>query len=186
MSNRKWRHGARVAVGICGFIVSMAAAFFVATYLSEGSREAKTGTAGNVAQAVTINFPDGELTPTHPVAVTATVNNTSGEPRVWKSFVMSVKTPSVPVCGEQWLEIYPEREQTAGVKSEAPAWSSIIKGTNSTPMAAIPTGVHNIFDTANGELTAVWLRFKPGLVGSTNQKSCEGIPVVVSGKLTES
>lgn len=181
---RKWRHGARVAVGICGFIVSMAAAFFVATYLSEGSKEAKTGTAGNVAQAVTVNFPDGELTPTHPVAVTATVNNTSGEPRVWKSFVMSVKTPTVPVCGEQWLELYAQRDQS-GVKSEAPAWGQIIKGTNSTPMAPIATGVQNIFNTANGELENVYLRFKPGLVGSTNQKSCEGVAVAVTGKLTE-
>jgi hypothetical protein len=171
MSNRKWRHGARVAVGICGFFVSMAAAFFVATYLSEGSKEAKTGTAGNISQAVTISFPDGELTPTHPVPVTATVNNTSGSPRVWKSFVMSV-------------ELYAQRDQ-AGVKSEAPAWGQIIKGTNSTPLAPVATGVHNIFDPANGEIENVYLRFKPGLTGSTNEKSCEGVPVVVTGKLTE-
>ena len=179
------RHGARGAAFVAGFLVSLAAAFFVATYLSEGTAEHKTGTAGNQAQAVTINFPDGELTPTHPVAVTATVNNTSGEPRVWKSFVMSVATPSVPTCGQNWLELYAQRDQ-AGVKSEAPAWGQIIKGTNSTPMAPIATGVQNILSTASGELENVWLRFKPSLVGSTNQKTCEGVPVVVSGKLTES
>lgn len=185
MSNQKWRHGARVAVGVCGFIVSMAAAFFVATYLSEGTHEANTGTEGNKAQTVTISFPDGELTPTHPVPVTATVNNTSGAPRVWKSFVMSVATPTVPVCGSTWLELYAQRDK-AGVKSEAPAWAEIIKGTNSTPMAPIPTGVQNIFSTANGELENVYLRFKPGLAESTNQKTCEGVPVKVTGKLTES
>lgn len=185
MSKRKWAHGVRSAAFFAGFLVSLAAAFFVATYLSEGTHEGKTGTAGNLAQAVTVNFPDGELTPTHPVIVTATVNNTSGESRVWKSFPMSVKTPTVPVCGEQWLELYAQRDQ-AGVKSEAPAWSAIIKGTNTTPLAPIPTGIHNIFDTANGELENVYLRFKPGLVGSTNQKTCEGVPVVVTGKLTES
>lgn len=184
MSNRKWRHGARVAVGICGFIVSMAAAFFVATYLSEGTHEAKTGTAGNQAQAVSISFNDGELTPTTPVKVTATVNNTSGAPRVWKSFPMTVATPTVPICGEQWLELYAQRDQ-AGVKSEAPAWSEIIKGTNSTPMAPIATGVQNILSSASGEIEGVYLRFKPGLVGSTNQKSCEGVTVKVTGKLTE-
>lgn len=184
MSNRKWRNGARIAAGFAGFVVSLAAAFFVTTYLSEGTHEGKTGTAGNQAQAVTINFPEGELTPTHPVIVTATVNNTSGGPRVWKSFPMEVKTPTVPVCGEQWLELYAQRDQ-AGVKSEAPAWSEIIKGTNSTPMAPIATGVQNIFTTANGELENVYLRFKPALVGSTNQKSCEGVSVKVTGKLTE-
>lgn len=174
----------RVALGVFLSLAMTAAAFFVATYLSEGSKEAKTGKAGNLAQQVTIDFPDGELTPTHPVKVTATVNNTSGAPRVWKSFPMTVKTPTVPVCGEQWLELYAQRDQS-GVKSEAPAWSQIIKGTNSTPMAPLGTGVQNIFNTANGELEAVYLRFKPGLVESTNQSSCEGVPVVVTGKLTE-
>jgi hypothetical protein len=97
---------------------------------------------------------------------------------------MEVKTPSIPVCGTTWLELYAQRDQ-AGVKSEAPAWSEIIKGTNVTPLKPVPTGVHNIFDTANGELENVYLRFKPSLVGTTNQKSCEGVPVVVTGKLTE-
>jgi hypothetical protein len=159
-------------------------AFFVSTYLSEGSKEAKTGTAGNQAQAVTISFNDGELTPTTPVKVTATVNNTSGAPRTWKSFPMTVATPTVPICGEQWLELYAQRDQS-GVKSEAPAWSEIIKGTNSTPMAPVATGTHSIFDPANGEIEGVYLRFKPGLVASTNQKSCEGVTVKVTGKLTE-
>lgn len=174
----------RAALGVFLSIAITAAAFFVATYLSEGTHEGKTGTAGNQAQAVTINFPDGELTPTNPVKVTATVNNTSGSPRVWKSFPMSIKTPTVPICGEQWLELYAQRDQ-AGVKSEAPAWSEIIKGTNASPMAPIATGVQNIFNTANGELEAVYLRFKPSLVATTNQKSCENVPVIVTGKLTE-
>lgn len=183
MSNRKWAHGARVAVGICGFIVSLAAAFFVATYLSEGTQEAKTGSAGNIAMPVTIGVPEG-LTPTNPVKVTATVNNTSGAPRVWKSFPMSVSTPSVPICGSQWLELYAQRDQS-GVKSEAPAWSEIIKGTNAAPLAPVATGTHSIFDPANGEIEGVYLRFKPGLVASTNQSSCENVPVKVTGKLTE-
>jgi hypothetical protein len=174
----------RVALGVFLSLAMTAAAFFVATYLSEGSKEAKTGTAGNLPMAVTVDFPDGQLTPTTPVKVTATVNNTSGAPRVWKSFPMSIKTPTVPICGEQWLELYAQRDQ-AGVKSEAPAWSEIIKGTNSTAMAPIATGVQNIFNTANGELEAVYLRFKPGLIAGTNQKSCENVPVVVTGKLTE-
>jgi hypothetical protein len=181
---RKWRHGARVAVGICGFIVSMAAAFFVATYLSEGTHEAKTGTAGNFAQAVNVGFPEG-LTPTNPVKVTATVNNTSGAARQWKSFRLEIKTPTVPICGEQWLQLRPEKED--GTTSTA--WEAQFNGTNAVPLLPIPTGVQNVFafnPTAGNTPKAVWLEFKPSLVGSTNQASCEGVNVVVTGRLTES
>jgi hypothetical protein len=183
MDKRKWRNGARIAAGFAGFVVSLAAAFFVATYISSGTHEGKTGSAGNIAQPVTITFGEG-LTPTKPVEVTATVNNTSGGPRQWKSFELKIETPSVPICGQEWLQLRPEK--TDGTTSEP--WVNQFKGTNGSPLLPIPTGTQNIFafnPTAGNTPKAVWLEFKPTLVGSTNQATCENVPVILNGKLTE-
>lgn len=174
------RHGARGAAFIAGFLVSLAAAFFVATYLSEGTKEGKTGSAGNQAQPVNISFPDG-LTPTNPVPVTATVENNSGGSRTWKSFKMEISTPTVPICGQQWLQLRPEK--TDGTTSTA--WEQIIAGTNTTPLTPISAGSRNIFNSGPDTLKAVYLEFKPALVGTTDQRSCENVSVKVTGKLTE-
>ncbi len=181
MQRIKWT-AKRVALGFALSLAATAAAFFVATYLSDGTGEGKTGNAGNFAQPVSISFPDGTLTPTNPVKVTATVNNTSGASRKWKSFVMEVKTPAAPICGEQWLQLRGEKMDG----STSTLWNEIVKGTNAVPLDNIPTGVQDIFGAGSeGALKNMWLEFKPALVATTNQKSCENVPVIVTGKLTE-
>lgn len=175
------KHLRRAVFGAAMSVAMIAAAFFASTYISEGSREAKTGKGSNVALPVNISFPDGQLTPSNPVQVTATVDNTSGAPRVWKGFTMSIETPTVPAC-QSWLELYPERSN--GTASGV--WQEILAGTETSPLEPISTGTQNIFAArVPSDAVKVWLRFKPALVGTTDQSSCQNAPVKVTGKLTE-
>lgn len=160
------------AAGVLGLAVSAAFAFFLTTYLGDGSHEAKTGKGTTQTLPVVVNFADG-VTPTNPVQVSASLENTSGKALTFKKFPMTVKTPTVPKCGSEWLILRGE-----GSTSSGSGWDNIIKGTNEKSLDPIPAGTSNII-TNGGK---IWLEFDPSKT-SVDQTSCEGVPVVVSGHL---
>jgi hypothetical protein len=172
----------RFVLGAALSVAAVAAAFFVmTTFVSEGSHEGTTGSGGshieNEAQPVDIQFPDGLTPEAGGVPVTATVNNESGEPREWAHFLMSVETPTFPECGEDWLELH-------ALGAGAEWWEREFRGETELSLEPIPVGEQNIFAAAEPP-TTVELRFDPTVAATTNQSACEGIPIIVTGKLTE-
>lgn len=175
LSKSKRRWSMRAAAGFMGLIVSMGLAFFLTTYVGDGSHEGKTGTHGAPkALAVVINFPTEQLTPTNRVEVTANLENTSGKALTFKSFPMKVETPTVPKCGSEWLILSAEGSTLTGG-----GYANVIKGTNEKSLDPIPTGTNVILDNGG----KIWLEFDPSKTAATDQSSCEGIPVKVSGHL---
>jgi hypothetical protein len=182
-SEKRFKRSTRVAAAWGGFIVSVAAAFFLATYIGDGSHEGTTGEGIEESLPVLVSFPDG-VTPTNPVEVSAALENTTSETITFTSFTMDVETPSFPKCGNEWLDVV-AKKAADGVD---PYWNDTIhgkvrgEGIVGSPFPAnktTPIATKNNF----GESVELWLEFKSGPAGTTDQSACESIPVVVDGHL---
>jgi hypothetical protein len=73
------RNSSRLAAGLIGFATTLSVAFFIGSYLGDGSHTGTIGSGGPGEKTlpIAVSFPNGELTPTHPVEVTASINNTT-------------------------------------------------------------------------------------------------------------
>lgn len=168
-SKRRW--SMRAAAGFMGLIVSVSAAFFLTTYIGDGSHEGKTGThAAPKTLPVLISFPESQLAPEHPVEVTAKLENTTGKAVSFQKLKLTAETPTVPKCGSEWLKF---REEGG---TEPEVWQGVVNGTQSP--GAIPAGTSNIL-TNGGKL---FLEFDPSK-NSVDETSCENVPVIVKGHL---
>src|SRR5262245_32835012 len=100
------RNGSRLAAGIIGFTATLAVAFFIGNFLGDGSHTGTVGSKGNGTKTLPINlsFPDGELTPTHAVPLTAKVSNTTAVPVKFTHISLAV-TSATPGCEASWFSV---------------------------------------------------------------------------------
>ncbi|HEX3241118.1 MAG TPA: hypothetical protein VHR18_13410 [Solirubrobacterales bacterium] len=168
------------AFGAAFSLAAAALAFFAVTYLAEGSKEGTTGGAAESTLPISVSFANG-LAPGKPVALTATVNNSTTGTVKFGHLVPKIETPTVPVCGESWLELYAESGpgladwQTAINTGLPPAGKQFTYEKGSAV---------DLFGGLGTEKRAEFiLRFKPS-TESTNQTACANVPVKVSFKLT--
>lgn len=172
---KRRRNAIRGAAFLAGLAITAAVAFFLATLIGDGSHEGLTGEGPTENLPVSIDFPDG-VSPDNPVEVSATITNETTVPIELMRFEMDVETPSVPVCGEEWLRIRPEVEG-GGTSNN---WEGKLAGENENPFGPYAPGEQDVFDGINPELEAVWLEFDPALTEGTDQSACEEVPVVVT------
>lgn len=176
----------RLALGAALSVAVTAVAFFtVTTFVSEGSKEGTTGatTEVNKPLPVTVSFANG-LTPTNPVKLTVEVENNTTETARVGGPKLEIKTPTIPICGEQWLEAFPENE----LGEENTALAARFNGSNTAALEPIPAGAKKdilTYFNSTPKIKQILLRFKPGLIGSTDQTACASQPVKVTAKLTK-
>ncbi len=160
--------------GVLGLMVSAAFAFFLTTYVADGSHEGKTASHGTGTLPISITFPEGQLAPGTPVEVTAKLENTSGRALTFHKLKLTAETPSVPKCGTEWLKF---REEGG---TEPALWEGIVAGTNSAgeTIPPIPAGTSPVL-TNGGKLL---LEFNPSK-NTVDESACENVAVIVKGHL---
>jgi hypothetical protein len=181
----------RFVLGAVLSIATVSFAFFlVTTFSGEGSHEGQTGSAAkeNHALPVTVSFPDG-VTPTNPVPLTLEVENPGSAAATVAGPVVTIETPTDPICGESWLQILPEKFNG----EEETVMTEKLAGVNTEALGSIPAGAGpksiGFYYRSNGGLGAEQvkrfvLEFKPGLSAGTDETSCASAPVKVTAKLT--
>jgi hypothetical protein len=127
--------------GVFGAVLSIAtvsfAFFLVTTFSGEGSHEGTTGAAAKetLSLPVTVSFPDG-VTPTNPVPLSLEVENTTGKAATVAGPVVTIETPTDPICGENWLQVLPEKFNG----EEETVMTAKLSGANTEALAPIPSG----------------------------------------------
>lgn len=186
--SKKARHSLRVTAGLLGLLVSVAAAFFLSTYIGEGTYEAKSGGSTKTTLPLVLSFPEG-VTPTNPVELTAKLNNTSTETLTFHTIKLTPETPSFPKCGTEWLTI-----TAKGAEAVNNAWwQATIEGTTRSESSGVGKFAPGLLpliqrseaegSSHEGSAVKLWLEFKASKVG-TDQSACQEIPVKVTGKIS--
>lgn len=173
------RHSGRLAAGVLGFLTTLAVAFFIGTYTGEGTHTGTVGSGGTGAQTlpVKVSFPDGELTPTKPVTLTAVLNNTTSKTVTFKKLSFTVST-GASGCEASWFEVKPIALGTPEA-AELNWWEELLAGKITGTLAYAP-GEKSVVTGVN-PATGLQLRMKE--TGAT-QSACEGASITVTGKLS--
>lgn len=174
------KHSTRLAAGALGFLTTLSLAFFIGSYLGDGSHTGTAGSGGSGTKSVPVkvNFPDGELTPQHPVPVAADVENTASQ-RVTFHKVTTTVTSSAPGCQASWFEVKAVKAGSATPEEIAEVQAAI----NGTPV----TG--SAYSYPPGETMPMVRNQQVGLTlvlkeTGTDQSACEGAPVTLRFQLS--
>jgi hypothetical protein len=169
------RHTARVAAGLLGFVTTLAVAFFIGSYLGDGSHTGTAGSGGNGTKTVPVkvNFPSGQLTPQTPVDVTAEVENATSKAVTFTKIKPTISTGAAG-CDASWFKVIVE----GGGK--ATQWAEAFAGTAAPPVA---------LTYAAGATTPVLRSSESKLKlvleeTGTDQSACEGAPVTLRFQLS--
>lgn len=174
------RHSTRLAAGVLGFVTTISVAFFIGSYLGDGSHTGTAGSGGNGSKnvPVKVNFPDAELTPQHAVPVSAEVENTATQ-RVTFHNVVATVTSSAPGCQASWFEVKAVKAGNATPEEVAEVQAAI----NGAPI----TG--SAYSYPPGETMPMVRNQQVGLQlvlkeTGTDQSACEGAPVTLRFQLS--
>ena len=173
------RHSSRITVGALGFLTTLAVAFFIGTYLGEGTHTGTVGSGGSGTQTlpVKVSWPDGELTPTKPVTLTAVLNNTTSKTVTFKKLSFTVST-GASGCEASWFEVKPVALGSPEA-AELNWWEELLAGKITGTLAYAP-GEKAVVTGVN-PATALQLKMKD--TGAA-QSACEGASITVTGKLS--
>jgi hypothetical protein len=173
------RHSSRFAAGALGFLTTLAVAFFIGTYLGEGTHSGTVGSGGSGTQTlpIKVSFPDGELTPTKPVTLTAALNNTTSRTVTFKRLTFAVTTGAAG-CDASWFEVKPVAIGSPEA-AELNWWEEILAGKITGTLNYAP-GERAVVTSVNSA-TALQLRMKDT---GASQAACEGASITVTGKLS--
>lgn len=187
-NGKRVRHSLRVAAGVLGLIVSMAAAFFLTTYTGEGTYEAKSGGNSKTNLPLVLSFPEG-VSPTNAVELTAKLNNTTTETITFHTLTLTTETPAFPKCGSEWLTITAKGAEAANNTW----WQETIEGKTRSEGVGVGSFGPGLLPllarkeseggTHEGASVKLWLEFKASKTG-TDQSACENIPVKVTGHIS--
>jgi hypothetical protein len=169
------RHTTRLAAGALGFITTLAVAFFIGSYLGDGSHTGTAGSGGNGTKTVPVkvNFPSGQLTPQTPVDVTAEVENTTSKAVTFTKIKPTITTGAAG-CDASWFKVIVE----GGGK--ATQWAEAFAGT-----AAPPVALTYAAGTTTPVLRSTEAKLKLVLEETgTDQSACEGAPVTLRFQLS--
>lgn len=168
------RHSTRLAAGALGFITTISVAFFIGSYLGDGSFTGNAGSGGNGTKTVPVkvSFPSGQLTPQTPVDVTAEVENTTSKAVTFTKVKPTVTTAAG--CDASWFKVIVE----GGGK--APQWAEAFAGTASPPVALTYAAGATTPVTRSSEAKLKLVLEETG----TDQSACEGAPVTLRFQLS--
>jgi hypothetical protein len=169
MKHRK-RSIRSIAFGAAFSLALAALAFFFATLIGDAEHEGTTGKGGTESLPMSVSFADG-LSPENRVEVEVTLTNETGHTIELEQFSMDVETPTVPACGEEWLQFSPENL----TGSPSTKWEERLNGENPSPWGSYGAGTQSVFDAPEA---VMFLEFDPA-TEATDQSSCENVPVIV-------
>jgi hypothetical protein len=116
---KKLKRVSRLTAAIVGLSTTVVLAYFVGTFVAEGSFTGTTGSGGGskvTTETINASFPNGELTPTHPVSVTASIDNTTSRTLTFTHVEATVETaPGHGECHESWYHV---TSSSPGVQKE--------------------------------------------------------------------
>lgn len=168
------RHSSRLGAAFLGFTATLAVAFFIGHYVSEGTHTGKTGKGGTGTKVVPMNisFPEGQLTPTNPVELSVSVNNTTTKTLTFHHLSMTVTDP--PSCPASLFHV-----KAKGLNESW--WNEALSGVAQT--FEFSPGTHTLESANHTEPPVVfWLELEET---GTDQSACEEASIAVTGKLTE-
>jgi hypothetical protein len=171
---KRFRWGVRVTSLAVGLAVTCAMAFFIGSFMADGTHTGTAGSGGTGTKTlpISLNWEDGKLTPTHAVPLTATFTNTS-KGVVKFSHAVATFSSSAPGCEAKWFR----------VKSSSSRWTEkLAKGEMGEFLYA--PGAHSLGDEVGIEGAPP--TFTVEMVETeVDQSACEGAPVTLEVKLTE-
>lgn len=175
------RNGSRLTAGFLGFMATLAVAFFIGNYLGDGEFTGQAGSGGNGTKTlpITLSYPSNELTPTHPVPLTATINNTTSQPQTFRFTSVTISSTQAG-CQASWFRVRAISSNT----SENEWWNAgPLGGGTGEGVLTFPPGLSPVGIGANA---AKPVSFNLELVDNgTDQSACEGAPVKVRWKVTQ-
>jgi hypothetical protein len=173
----RFKRPAVVTAGFLGLLTAVSLAFFVGSFLADGTHTGTAGSGGTGTKtlSVEVNFPDGELTPTKSVPLTAEVNNTTSKVATFHHLSFAVTTGAAG-CNASWFKVVPVATGSPEA-AEVPWWQEVLAGTRTATLNYQP-GKSPAVNNANAGL-----RLEMTETG-TDQSACEGAPVTVAAHLS--
>jgi hypothetical protein len=165
------RRSVVLTAGILGLLTAVGLAFFIGSFAAEGTHTgtAGSGGTGKTTLPIAVSFPNGELTPTHPVEVTAEVNNTTSKAVTFSHFVPAVTTGAVG-CKAEWFRV-------VATGTGAARWNENLTEFQAHEETYAP-GTRSMVTTAG---THLMLEMQET---GTDQSACESASVTVAFKLS--
>jgi hypothetical protein len=168
---KRIRRSAVLTAGLLGMLTAVGLAFFIGSFAAEGTHTgtAGSGGTGKTTLPIAVSFPDGELTPTHPVELTASLNNTTTKTITFSKFVPTITT-GASGCKAEWFRV-------VATGTGAARWNENLTEPGSHEETYTP-GTHSIVMTAGTHLS---LEIQET---GADQSACEGANVTVAFKLS--
>lgn len=168
---KRMRRTTVLVAGIVGLLTAASFAFFVGSFLADGSHEGTAGSGGTGTNTlpVKVNLLSAQLTPNSPVPLTAEVENTTSKSVTFTHVAATITTAEPAKCLPQWFHVKVE----GGGKSAQ--WTEALEGKANAPVTLkYEPGTTSVFRSS--EVTAKLVLEETG----TNQEACEGSPVTVN------
>jgi hypothetical protein len=169
---KRFKWGVRVTALALGLAMTAALAFFVGSFMADGTHTGTAGSGGTGTQTlpVKVDFPNALLTPTKTVPLTAEVENTSSKTVMFGGVHPTVTTGAAG-CNAAWFHV-------KATGTSAAKWNGILKG--ELPVEAkYPPGASPVVTDAGTNLI---LELEE--TGSS-QAPCESANVTVAFHLNE-
>jgi hypothetical protein len=164
-----------LAAGVAGLLTAAACAFFVGSFMADGSHTGTVGEGGKGQGAipVAVNFPSGELTPEHAVEVTATVENKTTHTVTFEGKPAVTVSSSAPGCEASWFALKFTGEA-------ADRWNEWLEGARPEKLRFMAGETAPLVPSP--ATNKLMLEMKET---GTDQSACEGKPVTLHVHLTE-
>lgn len=103
---KRMKHGVRLTALVVGLATTASLAFFIGSFLADGTHTGTMGSGGTGAKTlpIAVDFPDGQLTPTKSVPVTATVSNTTTKTLKFTKLTPTITTGTAG-CLPKWFTV---------------------------------------------------------------------------------
>jgi len=170
---KRMKHGVRLTALVVGLATTASLAFFIGSFMADGTYTGTTGSGGTGTKAlpISVSFPNGQLTPTKTVPLTATVNNTATKTVTFKHLTPTITTGAAG-CLPKWFVVSASTPFFTSALAGSPSWEAeYAPGTS--PLGK-PSGAEN-----EAKFTLEMVET------SVDQSACESSSVTVALKLTE-
>ena len=123
----RFKRSAVLTAGALGLLTAVGLAFFVGSFLADGSHEGTVGSGGAGVKTlpIAVDFPSAQLKPGGKVALTAEVENTSSKSVTFTKVKPTVTTGAAG-CEASWFSVVAEG-------SGAAKWNEAFAGTGPRP-----------------------------------------------------
>lgn len=175
---KRFKRSTVIAAGIVGLLTAASFAFFAGSFLAEGEHTGTAGQGGSGIESLplAVSFPSNELTPTHAVPLTATLNNITKHSVSFGKIHVTITTGS-PQCLPAWFKV----SATGGQDEEF--FQQHLEGKGNEGMLPYGPGSHELGMPmgATGETKFALEMVETGV----DQSACEAEPITVAMKVSE-